>query len=65
MDLVDLLMWAIFWMALSVVLFFIWENRKTNNAWIRANKIVKDAEQEKHNLITSAENKANSIIRKY
>lgn len=32
-------------MALSVVLFFVRENRRTNKAWDKANKIVKDAEK--------------------
>ena len=56
--------WAIFWMSLSVVLFYLWENRKTNKAWDKAEKIVKEAENKKEKILEEARKESNEIINK-
>jgi len=38
-------------MALSVVLFFLWENRKTNKASSKAENIIKNAEDKSAKII--------------
>jgi len=60
----DVIIWAIFWMALSVVLFFIWENRKTNKAWDKANKIVKEAEKKALSIVEWSKKESLDIISK-
>lgn len=56
--------WAIFWMALSVVLFYIWENRKTTNAWDKADNIIKTAEKRKEQILDEARKESYDIINK-
>lgn len=51
-------------MALSVVLFFIWENRKTNKAWDKANKIVKEAEKKALSIVEWSKKESLDIISK-
>ena len=51
-------------MALSVVLFYIWENRKTNKAQSNAEQIIKKAEHKKDKLLTDARHESNSILKK-
>lgn len=55
---------VLFWMAFSVVLFFLWENRKTNKAWDKAAKIIKDAEDKAEQILKSAKVESNDIITK-
>lgn len=55
---------VIFWMALSVVLFYIWENRNTKKAESEAQKIVKKAEHKKDKLLSEARHESNSILKK-
>jgi len=51
-------------MALSVVLFFIWENRKTHKAWDKADNIVKKAEKRKNQILDEARKESYEIIKK-
>ncbi|PID86523.1 ribonuclease Y [Candidatus Gracilibacteria bacterium] len=53
---------VIFGMALSVVLFFIWENRKNNNAASKSDKIIKDAEERKEKIIKEAINNSKNLV---
>ena len=55
---------VIFWMALSVVLFFVWENRSTNKAWNRADIIIKKAEKRREQILESARKESLDIVRK-
>jgi ribonucrease Y len=57
-----LIMWVIFWMALAVVAFFVWENRKKTKAEWGAEKILKEAEQKKEEIIRSAKRESNEIL---
>lgn len=45
-------------MALSVVLFFIWENRKTTNAESKSEKIVSKAERKREHIVNDAKRDA-------
>lgn len=60
----DIILSVIFWMALSVVLFFVWENRRTNKATDKATKIVKEAELKASWLTENAKKESNDIITK-
>lgn len=51
-------------MALSVVLFFIWENRKTTKAKSESEKIIADAERKRDNILNSTRKESNEIIKK-
>ena len=50
-------------MALSVVLFYLWENRKTAKAESKSEHILSKAESKRENLIDDARKKADEIIR--
>lgn len=54
----------IFWMAISVVGFFLWENRRTLKAWDKAEKIIKSAEKRKKELLEEARKESYEIINK-
>jgi len=54
----------LFWMALSVVMFFIWENRKTTRAWDKAENIIRMAEKTKNQLLEEAKKESLDIINK-
>lgn len=60
----DIIISVIFWMAISVVLFFIWENRKTNKAMDNASRIIKDAEDKANNIIDTSKKESLDIISK-
>ncbi len=62
MDFVSIVMWAIFWMAISVVLFFIWENRKSNNALSKSESILKKAEDDKNKIVSEAKKESVNIL---
>ena len=64
MQLGIIIMSAIFWMALSVVLFFVWENRKTNKAGDKASKIVKEAEKKAFKIVEDSKKESLDIISK-
>lgn len=64
MDLVNLIFGVLFWMALSVVLFFIWENRKTTKATQKSEDILKQAEKRREELIDKATSEAAEILNK-
>ncbi len=51
-------------MAVSVVLFYVWENRKTNKAKSDAQNILKDAEDKKEKVLQQAKKEANEITSK-
>lgn len=51
-------------MAISVVLFFIWENRKTSKALDSASRIIKDAEEKANNIIDTSKKESLDIISK-
>jgi len=59
-----LIMWAIFWMALAVVVFFVWENRKKTNATSLSEEIIKKAEWRKDYILNSAKTESLDIIKK-
>lgn len=50
-------------MALSVVLFFIWENRKTGKAETKSEAIVSKAEQKRERILEEARQNAESIMK--
>ena len=56
--------WMIFWMALSVVLFFLWENRSTKKAWNKSDDIIKKAEKRKTEILEEARKESYEIINK-
>lgn len=60
----NLIMGTIFWMALSVVLFFIWENRRSVKALSKSDSILKNAEQNQEKIIKSAKEDSTNIIKK-
>jgi ribonuclease Y len=51
-------------MALSVVFFFIWENRKTTKAKSESEKIIAEAERKRENILNSTRKESNEIIKK-
>lgn len=51
-------------MAVSVVLFFIWENRKSNKAQDKASTIIKDAQDKAFKMIEDSKKESNDIISK-
>ncbi len=58
-----LILWVIFGMALSVVLFFLWENRKTSKAETKSEAILSKAEHKREHLIAEARKNAEDILR--
>lgn len=50
-----IIMWAIFWMALMVVLFFLWENRKMNNASSKSDLMIQQAEEKRESILRDAQ----------
>lgn len=54
----------LFWIAISVVVFLVWENKKTAKAWDKAENIIKNAEKEKNNLLAEAKKESSEIISK-
>lgn len=60
----EIIISAIFWMAVSVVLFFIWENRKSNKAQDKASIIIKDAQDKAFKMIEDSKKESNDIISK-
>ncbi|MDD3145249.1 MAG: ribonuclease Y [Candidatus Gracilibacteria bacterium] len=60
----DIIISVIFGMAISVVMFFIWENRKTNKAMDNASRIIKDAEEKANNMIDTSKKESLDIISK-
>lgn len=56
-----IIIWIIFWMSLSVVLFYMWENRKTNNASKKSDDIVKQAEKKKQEILEEAKKESLEI----
>lgn len=55
-------MGVIFGMALSVVLFFIWENRKTTKAETKSELIVSKAEKKREHIVHDARKDADDIL---
>jgi len=49
-------------MALSVVLFFLWENRKTTNAESKSEKILSKADRKRDHIINDARKEADSMV---
>ncbi|NVP17978.1 ribonuclease Y [Candidatus Gracilibacteria bacterium] len=60
----EIIISAIFGMALSVVLFFVWENRKSNKAQDKASIIIKDAQDKAFKMIEDSKKESNDIISK-
>lgn len=54
----------LFWMILSAVLFFLWENRKKKEAWDKAENIINNAEKNKNQLLNDAKRESLDIISK-
>lgn len=55
---------ALFWMAIAVVAFFLWENRKRTEAWDKAWKIISWAEKRKYQILDEAKKESTDIISK-
>jgi len=55
-------LWVLFWMALSVVLFFLWENRKTNNAESKSEKILTKADKKRDHIVNDARKEADAMV---
>ena len=53
---------AIFWMALMVVLFFLWENRKIHNATDKSDTMIKEAEQKKETFLRDAQSQKDKLF---
>ena len=62
MEYISIIMWAIFWMALSVVLFFLWENRKTYNAASKSDIMIKEAEWKRENILRDAQSQKDKLF---
>ncbi len=60
----NLIMWIIFWMTLSVVLFFLWENRKGVKALSKSENIIKKAETLKEKTLREVKQESIDIIKK-
>jgi len=60
----EIIMSFIVWMAISVILFFFWENRKNNKAQDKASKIIKDAEEKAFEMITNAKKESIETLSK-
>ena len=61
MEYISMIMWAIFWMALMVVLFFLWENRKVHNASSKSDTMIKEAEQKKESILRDAQSQKDKL----
>ena len=57
-----IIMWIIFWMALSVVLFFVWENRKVHNAISKSDTMIKQAEEKRENILRDAQSQKDKLF---
>lgn len=62
MEYVAMIMSAIFWMALSVVLFFLWENRKVNNASSKSESILKEASIKSESILRETDEKKTQML---
>ncbi len=62
MGFIELLMWAIFWMVLASVFFFIWENRKLSTAASKSVNIVSKANKKKENILEDARQQGEKLI---
>lgn len=62
MDIWTVIMGVIFGMALSVVLFFLWENRKTTKAETKSETIVSKAEKKREHIVNDARKDADDIV---
>ena len=60
----EIIISAIFWMAISSVIFFVWENRKTLKANDKASKIIKEAEEKSYKMIEESKKESNDIMSK-
>lgn len=57
-----IVMGVIFGMALSVVLFFLWENRKNTQAETKSEKIISKAEKKREYIIGDARKEADEMV---
>ena len=53
---------VLFWMGLSSVLFFVWENRKLSKANSKVYEIIKDAENKKEQMLSKASKESSEMI---
>ena len=60
----DIIISVIFWMAISVVLFFIWENRKSWKAQDKASIIIKEAQDKAYKMLEDSKKESFDIIQK-
>lgn len=63
MDLFTVMMGIIFWMSLSVVMFFLWENRKVNRANSKSDEILKKADSKRDSVLFEARKEGDEIIK--
>ncbi len=63
MNIPMIMLGVIFGMALSVVIFFIWENRKTTQAESKSEKILSKADKKREHIIRDAREDAQEIIK--
>ena len=62
MDVWMIMLWVLFGMALSVVLFFLWENRKTSQAQSKSEDILTKAETKREHIIADARKESSHIL---
>ena len=63
MNIPMILLGVIFGMSLSVVMFFLWENRKTSNAESKSEKILSKAERKREHIVKDAREDAQDILK--
>lgn len=59
---INIIWWFIFWIIISSVWFFIWENKKLSNSISKSDDIIKKAEQKKELLIEKANKQSYEIL---
>lgn len=64
MEIFELITGVFFWMALSTVMFFLWENRKRKIDWNKATIIITEAENKADEIIASSKKESLEIIAK-
>ena len=62
MEYVSMIISAIFGMALMVVLFFLWENRKIHNATSKSDNMIKEAEQKRETILRDAQSQKDKLF---
>ncbi len=64
MTYIMLIVWFVVWIALSVVVHYIWQNKKATKAQDKAEKIIKEAEHKREQILEKAKKESLDIIQK-